>query len=70
MDFWYVTNYGETANDYVFKWYETLSSITFRPKDVAFIRIITNDDPRSLAALARFEQLFIRQIYSHLPFSL
>jgi len=68
MDFWYVTNFGETANDYVFRLYETISSLTLRPKDVAFIRIITDDNPRSLEALAEFEKLFVGRIYSYLPF--
>ena len=35
MDFWYITHHGETGNDYVFKIYEILSSLTFKPKDIA-----------------------------------
>ncbi|NOY88705.1 MAG: EpsI family protein [FCB group bacterium] len=68
MDFWYVTNFGETSNDYRFKFYELLSSLTFKPKDIGFIRYIADNDPKSLAALDEFEQLFTKEIYKRLPF--
>lgn len=68
MDFWYVTRHGETANDYVFKWYETLSSLTLKPRDVAFIRIVTAGDEKSLAVLPEFEKLFVTKVYSYIPF--
>jgi EpsI family protein len=68
MDFWYVTRYGETANDYVFKLYSMLSSLTFRPTDRAFVRFVTFSDESSLAAMNDFESLFLKDIYSTLPF--
>lgn len=66
MDFWYVTRYGETANDYMFKLHVLASSLTFKPNDIAFIRIIGNGDQRSLQALDEFEKLFVEEIYDHL----
>ena len=68
MDFWYVTRQGETANDYVLKFNTMLSSLMLRPTDKAFIRFVAADDPQSLAALERFESLFISEIYHRLPF--
>lgn len=68
MDFWYITQYGETANDYVFKFYSMLSSLTFRPGDVGFVRLLADPTPEGLAGLEEFEQLFISHIYQHLPF--
>ncbi|MCD6161744.1 MAG: EpsI family protein [candidate division Zixibacteria bacterium] len=68
MDFWYVTRYGDTSNDYVFKFYLMLSSFTFRPNDVAFIRIIGIDTPDGRKALDDFERQFIGEIYKSLPF--
>jgi len=68
MDFWYVTKYGETANDYKFKLYAMLSSLTLSPTDVAFVRFVSDSDPASLAALDQFEQSFLPEIYSRLPF--
>jgi EpsI family protein len=68
MDFWYVTNFGETSNDYVFKLHLLLSSLTFKPRDVAFVRFIANDDPVSLEALEQFQQLTVEEIYRFLPF--
>ena len=68
MDFWYLTKYGETSNDYMFKFYAMLSSLTFNPTDVAFIRIITNSDSASVSALDDFEQSVLEEIYNRLPF--
>lgn len=68
MDFWYVTRYGETANDFMFKFYMMINSLTFRQIDVAFIRIIANDDEESLLALDDFENVFVEEIYQHLQF--
>ena len=68
MDFWYITNYGETANDYIFKLYELLSALTFQPRDVAFVRFVAKDDPQSLKALEEFQTLMLKEIYGHLPF--
>ncbi len=68
MDFWYITHYGETANDYIFKLYELLSALTFKPRDIAFVRFVANDDPQSLKALAEFQTLMLKEIYGHLPF--
>jgi EpsI family protein len=68
MEFWYVTHFGETANDYEFKLYELLSALTFSPRDVAFIRFVADNDPKSLEALKEFQSLVIPEIYSYLPF--
>lgn len=68
MDFWYVTPFGETANDFVFKLHELGTSLAFLPRNVAFIRIVAAKNPTSLAALEEFEMLFIPEIYSRLPF--
>lgn len=68
MDFWYITQHGETANDYVFKFYSMLSSLTFRSGDVGFVRFLADQTPEGLAALEEFEQLFISHVYRHLPF--
>jgi EpsI family protein len=68
MDFWYITRYGETANDYMFKLYQMFGSLTFKPTDVAFIRIVADGDKEGLQALDDFEQVFVKEIYSHLPF--
>ncbi len=68
MDFWYVTNYGETHSDYKFKLYSMLSSLTFQPREVAFIRVIAPDTEKGRDELERFEKLFIPEIYSRLPF--
>jgi len=68
MEFWYVTHFGETANDYRFKLYELLSALTFSPRDVAFIRFVTSNDPKSLEALKEFQSLVIPEIYNQLPF--
>nr|MBN2276789.1 EpsI family protein [candidate division Zixibacteria bacterium] len=67
MDFWYVTNYGETANDYEFKLYLMLSSLSFRPTDRAFIRFISKADSVSLLYLDEFERTFTGDIYKALP---
>ena len=68
VDFWYVTNYGETASDYLFKFYSMISSLTLQPRDVAFVRLICADDPASQAALEEFEALFVPEINRFLPF--
>ncbi len=68
MDFWYITHYGETANDYIFKLYELMSALTFKPRDIAFVRFVSKDDPKSLKALEEFQTLILKEIYEHLPF--
>ena len=68
MDFWYLTRYGETANDYVFKFYTMLSSLTLHRTDVAFVRFVCDSDSTSLATMDRFQQLFLPDIYARLPF--
>ncbi len=69
MDFWYITRRGETANDYKFKLYTMLSSLTLRPTDVAFVRFVAVDNPQSLQALDHFEKAFVPVIYDFLPFN-
>jgi len=68
MDFWYVTPFGETANDFVFKLHELATSLAFLPRNVAFIRIVAAETPAGLAALDEFEKLFVPEIYARLPF--
>lgn len=68
MDFWYVTKHGETANDYAFKFYVMLSSLSLQPTDIAFIRFFAPADSISLAALDRFEEASLPLIYERLPF--
>lgn len=68
MEFWYVTSFGETANDYEFKFYTMLSSLLLQPADVAFVRFVTNSDANNLVALEEFQELFIPEIYRFLPF--
>ena len=68
MDFWYVTNYGETASDYLFKFYSMIGSLALQPREVAFVRFIANDDPTSLQALEELEALLVPEIYGFLPF--
>jgi len=68
MDFWYITRFGETANDYRLKFNTMISSLTLRPTDKAFVRFVSKQDPQSIAALEDFERLFIDDIYAHLPF--
>jgi len=46
MDFWYVTNYGATASDYVFKLYSMLGSLSLQSREVAFIRFSSSGDPQ------------------------
>lgn len=70
MDFWYVTSYGATASDYVFKLYSMLGSLSLKPREVAFIRFTAPGDPKSVEALDEFEKLIIPEIYSRLPFIL
>lgn len=69
MDFWYITRYGETSNDYIFKLYTMISSLTFRPNDIVFIRILSDGDEKSLEALNEFEGIFVKEIYNHLGFN-
>jgi len=68
MDFWYITRYGETANDYKLKFYTMISSLTLRPTDKAFVRFVANGDSLSIAAMEEFEAVIIGDIYGHLPF--
>jgi len=68
MDFWYVTRMGETANDYRLKFNAMISSLILRPTDKAFVRFVTIDEVRSVAAMENFEKLFIGEIYGSLPF--
>ena len=68
MDFWYITRYGETSNDYMFKFYSMISSLTFRSNDIAFVRIICDSDEESLRYLDEFESIFAQEIYRHLNF--
>jgi len=68
MDFWYITRYGETANDYLFKFYSMISSLTFRPNDIAFVRIICDGDEESLEYLKEFENIFGEEIYNYLGY--
>jgi EpsI family protein len=69
MDFWYITRFGETANDYRLKLYMIAASLTFKPHDVAFVRVVGDGDPAGLAALADFEKNFVGEVYNFLPFS-
>ncbi len=68
MDFWYVCRHGETANDYIFKYYNMLSALTLKPTDTAFIRFVTADDAKSIAAMEQFETEIVSDIYLYLPF--
>jgi len=67
MDFWYITPYGETSNDYQLKLYEMLTSLTLQPRHLTFVRFVTRDSETGRAALERFEQTFIDEIYQRLP---
>ena len=67
MDFWYITPYGETANDYELKLYEMLTSLTLQPRHLTFVRFVSRDSDAGRAALERFEQDFINEIYERLP---
>ena len=69
MDFWYVTPWGETSNDYQLKWFQMLTSLTLSPRHLTFIRFVSRDTPEALAALDRFENSFLGEIYSRLPAS-
>ena len=69
MEFWYITSYGATGNDYLFKFYQMLSSLTFQPKDVGFIRFVTSDKNQNLEAMEQFQKLAIREIYRHMDFT-
>jgi EpsI family protein len=68
MDFWYITRMGETASDYMLKFYTMVGSLILRPTDKAFVRFVTLDDPPSVAAMEAFERQFIQEIYGCLPF--
>ncbi len=68
MDFWYITNFGETANDYTFKFYSMMTSLTFQERNVGFIRIIAENSEDGIKALDDFEKLFLPEIYDLMPF--
>ena len=68
MDFWYITHFGETASDYQFKLYELLSALTFKPRDVAFVRFVTADSEMNREMLADFQKQILPYIYEFLPF--
>ena len=68
MDFWYITRFGETANDYVFKLYAMAGALTFKPNDVVFIRILARNSEQGKAALDEFEKLYVSEVYDHLGF--
>lgn len=68
MDFWYITNFGETANDYKFKLYSMMTSLTFQERNVGFVRIIAEDSEDGRAALDDFEREFVPEIYNLMPF--
>lgn len=68
MDFWYVTRYGATSNDYLFKFYAMLSALSFHSTDMAFVRFVTDDDEVSLAAMEDFQRKILPQIVERLPF--
>lgn len=70
MDFWYITPWGETANDYRLKFNEMLTSLTMRPRHLTFVRFISKDTPEGLDAIDRFEKTFLNDIYSRLPAAL
>jgi EpsI family protein len=70
MDFWYVTPWGETSNDYRLKFNEMLTSLTLRPRHLTFVRFVAKDNAESLAALDQFEKTFLGEIYSRLPVDL
>jgi EpsI family protein len=70
MDFWYVTPWGETSNDYQLKLFQMMTSLTLSPRHLTFIRFVSKDSPEGIAALDRFEASFIDEIYSRLPVSL
>lgn len=68
MDFWYITKFGETANDYKFKLYSIMTSLTFQERNVGFIRIIASDTEQGKKAMADFEEVFVCEIYDLMPF--
>ena len=70
MDFWYITPWGETANDYRLKFNEMLTSLTLHPRHLTFVRFIAKDTPEGLDAIDRFEKAFLNDIYSRLPVAL
>ena len=67
MDFWYITPFGETSNDYQLKLYEMLTSLMLRPRHLTFVRFVARDSEAGQAALERFEQTFVDEIYQRLP---
>ncbi len=67
MDFWYITPYGETANDYQLKLYEMLTSLTLQPRHLTFVRFVARDSDAGRAALDRFERHIVPEIYDRLP---
>jgi EpsI family protein len=70
MDFWYVTPWGETSSDYQLKLFEMMTSLTLSPRHLTFVRFVGADTPEGLAALERFENTFLDDIYRRLPVSL
>ena len=67
MDFWYITPFGETANDYQLKLYEMFTSLALQPRHLTFVRFVSRDSEVGRAVLDRFEQHFIPEIYDRLP---
>jgi hypothetical protein len=45
-----------------------MSALTFSPRDVAFVRFVTDNNPENLEALKEFQKLVIPEVYNHLPF--
>jgi EpsI family protein len=67
MDFWYITPFGETSNDYRLKLDEMLTSLMLQPRHLTFVRFVTRDTEAGRAALDQFEQDFVDEIYQRLP---
>jgi EpsI family protein len=67
MDFWYITPYGETSNDYQLKLFEMLTSLTLQPRHLTFVRFFSRDSEAGRIALDRFETAIISEIYDRLP---
>lgn len=63
MDYWYITPYGETSNDYQLKLYEMLTSLTLQPRHLTFVRFVARDTDAGRAALERFERHIVSEIY-------
>ena len=67
MDFWYITPYGETSNDYRLKLYEMLTSLTFQPRHLTFVRFVARNSESGRRAMDRCEKDFLQEIYGRLP---